>query len=551
MLAIMERARQVHPTFTCLMHSDWCPRSIEACRDPSLAACPRTMSPFLFSIMDSARPTTYHEAIKLYQAQYDSAIGSGTKSLFILPQALFGYVLLFTYLLIFPTRSPALRQLRYGVFCIIVWHSISTMRRARTMGMNYGVGVGLCSSWCILWSATFLIFTDPHKDLSRIKRSSTDCTSVVPKLNDVGISTKTSSANSKDVTTHRNAHQTLLVWESMPHGFLQRFDWVFDLLTSLRGLNWSWKFTEKLPPPGEIVAQYQPPSRRTLWSSLSRILLLSFCLDIIKVAMMVDPYFWGLAGYPPLQKFSMPLIYWFVISTYRSLLSFAAIYVAVLWIYALVPLVCVHFLGPDLIGVRGEEWMYPSVNGNFSAVLQGGLQGFWGKWWHQLFRLSLDAAGSWATDQTQVGKTSTLAWLLRLIVAFAMSGFVHACGSYTLWPDTRPLRPFIFFIIQPIGIGSQILLAHLLQRHGITVQLWRRSRCAANLIFALTWLSMTFPLLADDFARGGLWLAEPLPISPLRALGAIQGERLWWCWQGQWGKWHTGDTWWQSGFAIF
>ena len=515
-----------------------------------LSLSAQNTSLIFLSIMESAGPKTYHEAIELYQAQYDSAIKSGTKNLFIIPQALFGYVLLFTYLLVFPVRFPALRQLRYGVFLIIVYHSISTMRRARTMGMNYGIGVGLCSSWCILWSATFLIFKEPHKHLSRIKRLSTHRTIAGPKRNDISTSTKNFSANSKDPTTHEHAHRTPVVWERMPNGLLQRVDWIFDLLTSLRGLNWSWNFTENLPLPGEVVARYQPPSEETLWFSLSRILLLSLCLDIIKVAMMVDPYFWGFAAYPTLQASSMPLLDWVVTSTCRSVLSFAAIYVAVIWIYALVPLICVHLLGPHLIGVRGEEWMYPSVNGTFSAVLHGGLHGFWGKWWHQLFRLALDAGGSWATDQIQLDKMSTLAWLLRITVAFAMSGFVHACGSYTQWPDTQPLRPFLFFILQPIGIGSQRLFAHLLQKHGVTIRLGEKIRCAANLIFTLTWLWTTFPLLADDFARGGLWLAEPLPISPLRALGAISGERLWWCWQGQWWKWHAGGSWWQSGVAI-
>ena len=499
--------------------------------------------------MDSIRPTTYHEAIEQYQAQYSSAIELGIKSPFVLPQALFGYVLLFTYLLILPTRYRAFWLPRYSVFSLIVWHSISTMRSSRTMGMNYGVGVGLCSSWCILWSATFLIFTKPHKNLSRIQRSSANLASVAPKYIE-NTSTNTSSAAESSNISTSHASPAPLVWESMPDKIWLRLDWTFDLLTSLRGLNWSSKFSKKSPPPEKIVARYQLPSRGTLWSSLSRILLFSFSLDIIKVAMMKDPYFWGLAGYSSLRTSSMPLLDRVFMSICRSLLSFAAIYMAVLWIYSLVPLVCVHVLGPELIGVRGEEWMYPSVNGRFSEVLQGGLQGFWGKWWHQLFRIPFDAAGSWAINHTHLDKRSTLAWFLRLIVAFAMSGFVHACGSYTLWPDTRPWRPFLFFMIQPLGIACQKHIAQLLERHGISPRFWRTSRYAANLVFTIVWLWFTFPLLADEFARGGLWLAEPLPISPLRALGAISGERLWWCWQGQWGKWHTGDTWWRSGLAI-
>ena len=499
--------------------------------------------------MDSTRPTTYREVIEQYQAQYSEAIELRIKSPFIFPQALFGYVLLFFYLLIVPTRYRAFRLLRYGVFSLIVWHSISTMRCSRTMDMNYGLGVGLCSSWCILWSATFLIFTEPHKNLSRIKRSSVNLDSVDPKYNEITSTNTSSAAESKDViTTH--AREASLVWESMPEGFWQRLDWTLDLLTSLRGLNWSWKISEKSPPPGKIVARYQLHSRGTLWSSLSRTLLFSFSLDIIKVTMMKDPYFWGLADYSWRWTSSIPLLDLGLMRICRPVLSCLAIYVAVLWIYSLVPLVCVHVLGPKILGVRGEEWMYPAVNGRLSEVIQGGLQGFWGKWWHQLLRLPFDAAGSWAINHTRLDKRSSLAWLLRLIVAFAVSGFVHACGSYTLWPDTRPWRPFLFFIIQPVGIACQKYAAHVLERHGTTTRFSRTSRYTANLSFTIFWLWFTFPLLADEYARGGVWLAEPLPISPLRALGAISGERFWWCWKGQWGKWHTGDRWWQSGLAI-
>ena len=40
-----------------------------------------------------------------------------------------------------------------------------------------------------------------------------------------------------------------------------------------------------------------------------------------------------------------------------------------------------------------------------------------------------------------------------------------------------------------------------------------------NVAFTAIWLLKTFPLLVDDFARGGLWLTEPFPISVLQTLG--------------------------------
>lgn len=50
-----------------------------------------------------------------------------------------------------------------------------------------------------------------------------------------------------------------------------------------------------------------------------------------------------------------------------------------------------------------------------------------------------------------------------------------------------------------------------------------------RLVYVHVWFYHTAPLLMDDFARGGLWLYEPAPISPLRALGlGVRGDG-WWC----------------------
>lgn len=51
-----------------------------------------------------------------------------------------------------------------------------------------------------------------------------------------------------------------------------------------------------------------------------------------------------------------------------------------------------------------------------------------------------------------------------------------------------------------------------------------------NWVGTVGWLYLTGPLLADDFARCGIWLFEPVPVSIVR--GGL-GER-WWCWGGRW-----------------
>jgi hypothetical protein len=66
-------------------------------------------------------------------------------------------------------------------------------------------------------------------------------------------------------------------------------------------------------------------------------------------------------------------------------------------------------------------------------------------------------------------------------------------------------------------------------------------------LFAAGWLALTGPLLVDDFARCGVWLFEPVPVSLVRGLTG-QG---WWCWGGRWVGWWQGRYWWETGIAIY
>lgn len=72
-------------------------------------------------------------------------------------------------------------------------------------------------------------------------------------------------------------------------------------------------------------------------------------------------------------------------------------------------------------------------------------------------------------------------------------------------------------------------------------------RRTGNVLFVAAWLWVTGPLLADDFARCGVWLFEPLPVSLLRG---VMGEG-WWMWGGRWAGWWQGTRWWDTGIAIY
>jgi len=89
----------------------------------------------------------------------------------------------------------------------------------------------------------------------------------------------------------------------------------------------------------------------------------------------------------------------------------------------------------------------------------------------------------------------------------------------------------------------------MLKQAGITQRTPKLVRQVLNFAYVHIWFYFTAPLLCDDFAKGQLWLFEPLPFSPMRILGiGLPGDR-WWRWNDLF-RWHSDPTWWKSGIAL-
>lgn len=324
------------------------------------------------------------------------------------------------------------------------------------------------------------------------------------------------------------------IFQPLPSTFLHRLDWVVDVMTNLRGINWSHRAPHQPPHPPKTP----PPSRSELLRSTALSLLLHyFLLDVLKTISLNDPYFLTLSAPPSSSPFPFP-------SNARLLLSLGLVYTALQSLFLLSPLLaCI--LGPRILGWHADPALYPPCFRSIRFIATKGLSGFWGGTWHQLFRLPFESAGEflarclgagWERD-THKGKA------LRLITAFMLSGILHACGSYTILPPTKPLsEAFLFFAIQPLGILMQHAIAELIRRRGWRegIPSWVREAGSAGYVFV--WLRVTGPLLARDFARGGVWLFEPVPVSFMRG-----GK---WCWGGQWVRWWGKGKWWQRGLAF-
>lgn len=242
----------------------------------------------------------------------------------------------------------------------------------------------------------------------------------------------------------------------------------------------------------------------------------------------------------------------FLTKTWRLLISLWAIYTALCTVFRLGPAFFCGILGSEWAGLRGEAWMNPyDMYGAYSNILDKGLAGWWGGWWHQIFRFGFEAPATGLLAVIGVDKRKTTGKVISLLMAFFLSGCLHASGSYTQLGDTRPLLgPMRFFLLQAFGIMLQIIGVEVLKRTGVVGRCPKVVRRFANFVLVHVWLFYTAPLLVDDFARGGIWLFEPVAISPLRGLGFGQPDDGWWCWEHQRIWWRSGKHWWDTGIVA-
>ena len=389
---------------------------------------------------------------------------------------------------------------------------------------------------------------------------------------------RASPRTGEDSSTNHES-RTSYHWQGFPPSALHRLDWVADLVSSFRSPRWAHRIPPLPPPPLSVqrsldqhspVKSFKPPvsesdltPRSLLRQNLPELLILYLVLDILKHITNQDPYFLGI----PFPHFPFQT---------RLLLCLIFTYTALSAIFVLSPLVFSCLLGEARIGAHAWSWQYSPCFGNPRAITQRGLEGAWGLWWQQLFRFGFQEWGDgiarlldgralsrrhdfWGNQLSHGdeeseheggwGRKTEKGKLLRAAVAFGISAVLHACASFTaLGPGTKPLTgSAAFFAVQPLGFIIQTFLKRALKR-----QSWAE-RCpwwateAAYLLFVVSWFTLTGPLIADDFAKTGIWLFEPVPLSMTRGL---KGEG-WWRWGGRWMSWHTDKKhWWKSGVVF-
>ncbi|KAL8856673.1 MAG: hypothetical protein Q9178_006740 [Gyalolechia marmorata] len=530
-----------------------------------------------------------HEVLDHFQSRYHAAIDTGEYQPFVWPHRALGPYLLIFYLLLPPTSSPIVHYARYPLFALIIYVSVAAMHDCRSPAVTVGYGIGLLNAWTILWSATLIIFTDGRRDYKRIERqqrpdgapnveafveniqgetSALDgsTTDGLKLLHPVGELPEPEPSVTGDIVPKLespeifaaqepipSSSQEIYAWQSLPDNILHRLDFILDLVTNFRGLRWTHQRPGTHPPPPHVretltnpdtppsLHPEQYPSYRTLFTTnLRSFLLCSLTLDALKSVTSLDPYFLAQGQNAP-SPFP-------VAHSIRLALSLLFTYTSLLNIFLLAPLVLACTFGPRILGPHASTWLYPPFFGPLSSIAEKGLAGLWGGWWHQLFRYAFEAAGEFIGGKVlRLSKRSIPGSIARVVVAFLCSGILHACASYTILGNTQPIKgSFLFFALQPVGIMGQRALSIYLKQKGYREAIPPWMRKTGNVIFVVLWCRITGPLIADEFAAGGIWMYEPLPVSLIKG---VKGEG-WWRWGGEWARWYSGDRWWRSGLVF-
>ncbi|KAF2860912.1 hypothetical protein K470DRAFT_216218 [Piedraia hortae CBS 480.64] len=429
---------------------------------------------------------SFYEARRHHDRLFDEqAVTYGGRRPFSFPFCFLGAGAALTYLLL----DPHSRALRWMAFLFVVGFQLWCVLFTRARNPAAAYGIGIISSWGCLWLAFLGLFNNCQTEFWRVKRDGKR--------------------------------------EIFPDRFgIRRVYWVLDLVCSVRGVGWNWE-VDGIPPvpgPGGMTTGKSGVRRfgnrrELVRKALAGLLCGYLALDALACVMHSDEYFWTGDLNASLPEYVEGLIPQGLAKGYRLLLSLAGLYTALYTIFKLAPIVFVGLLGPGILGLKGEAVMNPlDMFGDASLILDHGLAGWWGGWWHQTFRASFKAPAKAMISGTRTSSRSITGRLMSAAVAFFLSGLIHAAGSHTQTGHTRPLAPFLFFNLQTLGIILQQVLIALCEYVGIaSAPRWPRRLC--NLTYTYLWFYITTPLLLNDLARGGVWLLEPVPISPLTALG--------------------------------
>lgn len=366
-----------------------------------------------------------------------------------------------------------------------------------------------------LWSFHLLAFRDPRQDFKR-----------------VGLK-KYSPPVTQDSKKFKRATRVETWQQEYPADLAPRISWVLSLLLAFRFTNWkigNATHDRKQPYRGISRLEYLKKASIQILQSL-------VLMDLAATYIQTDPYFFkNISITTPFSPSDS--------STPTLLAILRRLPPWVVRMSALGAQICsavnIMFILPALIAtainVLPDHWSphnWPLMFGPFSAIIDNGLRGLWGSFWHQTTRHMASVPGRALNELAGIPTSSTTGYISLVTSAFLFTGILHA-GLVPLQPlktdfSTNELRLYMasFFWVQVIGVYIELLGTRIFRP--VSMKLPSILRDTMVLIWTAGWLGFTLPLLAVPFRGLGYWDAYPFPVSPTQGIWG-QG---WFPWSGR------------------
>ncbi|PMD44935.1 hypothetical protein L207DRAFT_577883 [Hyaloscypha variabilis F] len=418
----------------------------------------------------------------------------------LLKRTIWGPAILFTALIVPKVfySSYATRLLTFAaVGGSVVWalqpHDVDNA------ATSYLFGFAPC--WVLIVAAVLLLLYNPARDFRRIRRKRDE---------------------------HGNHGGVEYEWEAFPEQLSKRCWWALDLMMNWRGLGWSYQRRQHLIPDAvkrvydeagiNVKRDGGPIQTRSSfllqqsWYFAMDYVLLDLCIYFLDR----DPWFNRDLDSNEKLLFGHPAgNYDILVRPYRIFLGTLATYIVMDVAHVALALACVG-LGPRYLGTLGEPWQHPPLWGTFDDLFHRGLPGFWGNFWHDLFRFQFLTITRKLFSSSTNDKQSAHGFrgLLAMTFVFALSGFMHAAGSYAELRETAPLWLFAGFAVQSIGVAAQEMITMLMVKGKVGPGV----KQAVTIAFWWFWGWLTAPIVIGDMAACGLFQSKVIPYSIVNRL---------------------------------
>ncbi|KAK3328987.1 hypothetical protein B0H66DRAFT_467583 [Apodospora peruviana] len=523
-----------------------------------------------------------------YRSLFHDAVARDEARYFVLPYTVAASFLVPAVYLCIPHRKrPWLYRAQWAVAALMVAMSVDILTNGTSsanMPMSYCSG--LVATWGLIWGLTVILVLEPQTGAARVmkrRRRKVGSKGEQKEEGDGGQVTEKEKSRDGDWVDESVAmvqDEYEHYWQFYPEdgSLVERLGWVLDIMFALRGVGWNFAIPSvpHPPPPSPTSPKESQPVNLSAMPIITRtgyhrsLTYRSFALNrlfhIIGTWLLMDygtliarpdPYFTLGQEYLPDQLPShLSTLPTPVLNLLRSVQGFLAVLCGLSFYMNFYQLVSCIVFGRWLGIAPSELWQYPSGFGSFVSVLDNGLAGFWGGWWHQTFRIGFTAPVTWLTKNGYLDSWSAQKrTVLSMFSAFLLSGTIHAAGGYLSIPSTTNIwSMLLFFQLNFVGVLLQSTFCQLFKPQINTTERWVRR--TGNGAFVLLWSYFTQRLFVEDLCHAGLFLFEPVPVSPLRWIGVasqLKGDGNWWRWDEEyyakwvWGK---GGRWWESGIRL-